>query len=269
MTGALTPSIPAFALGAVIAACAAAAWLTRDGRLPSLAAGALSGLAALLAARWSGQPPAVTLPAVAAVTGLVGGLAGALDMFLRRRNEVGRGLDPPVLLHQVAVLGLIVGVAAIAQPPFAVELPVGPLGGTPSLVPALISVALGLVAVSVLTRPGIDALPAAGRWAVAGVLLAVVAVPAAGLLSGQRLDPSNIGVPAAIAAGVADPLGLSLRGLAVALAAGASPARILLWAALLAGSEVALRTVGVGFALLPLAALLALGVATRVRTAGA
>ena len=269
MTGVLTASIPGLALGAVIAACAAAAWLTEDERLPGFGAGALAGLAALIAARWSTQPAVITVPAVAALTGAAGAVAGMSDLLLRRRQDAG-GIVPPVsLLRQVAVLALLLGLAAIAQPPFAVELPVGPLGGTPRTVPALIAVLLGLAALYALTRPGVSVLPLAVRWAVAGAAVAIVTIPAAGLLNAQRLDPSNIGVPAAIAAGVADPFGLAVRALAVALAGGSAPSRILLWSALLAGGEVALRSVGAGLALLPVTVILALGIATRVRTAGA
>ena len=232
MGSALNAAAPALALGGVLSACAAAALALGGERRPHLGAGALAGLAALLAARW-GLAPVLAGAAAVVLTAGAGLVAGGLDARAGRR-------DAPPLLADAAVLGLLVGLGALARPPAVPDLPGAPLGGVAGVVPSAVAAVLGIVAAVVVLRS--RAWPRSARWALAGAVLAGVMLPVAGLGAAGGLDPARVGVPTAVALTVADPFALALRGAAVGLLARGDFRLVVLVAFGLAAAETVLRS---------------------------
>lgn len=177
--------------------------------MPSIALGGLGGAVAVLAGRLTSLPT----PAAVVVLVAAGAAAGAGGFLLdRRARDVDAPAWPPVLLADVAVLGLALGIAALLRPLAAIELPLGPLGGLASTSGAVIACITGLVLAFV-----IGALPVGDRrnivgWAAAVAATAVVVGLGSGSLSvrGEALVP---------AFGVPDVIGLSLRAAAVGVVA--------------------------------------------------
>ncbi len=243
--------VPGLALGGVLAVTAVVAATAGHGGAPHLGVGALPGVAALAAGRTLTISPVVATVAAVVVTAVVALAAQRLDVRVRTARSP---LATPPWLADVAVLGLLVGVGSLLRPALAVDLPVGPLGGAPSTGAGATGAVLGLAGAFALRARRLRALPASAWWALAGTVIAVAAVPAAGVLGG-----ASQGLAAAFA--VADPAGLALRAAAVAVVARRDPLAACGWGLGVGLAETLVRTVSPlsGAALLPAIAAAAAG----------
>ena len=192
------------ALAGVLAVAGTAAGRFSVG-FPSIAVGGLGTAVAVLAARLTSLPT----PAALVVLGAAGAGIGTAGFLLERRvRDVDAPAWPPVLLAEVAVLGLALGVAALLRPLAAIELPLGPLGGLASTSGAVIACISGVgLAFAVGALPSGDRRNLVG-WAAGVAATAVVLAVGSGSLSvrGEALVP---------AFGVPDVIGVALRAAAV------------------------------------------------------
>jgi hypothetical protein len=176
---------------------------------PAFGLPALGAAGAVLAGRLGALP---TAPALVLVT-VTGAVAGVLGFALDRRvRTLDAPVWPPALLPEVAVLALGLGLAAVARPLTAIELPLGPLGGLASTSGAVVACGVGIVLAF-----GVGALPVGDRrrvlgWAASAAATAVVVAVGSGAVAvrGEALVP---------AFGIPDVAGLALRAAAVGVLA--------------------------------------------------
>jgi hypothetical protein len=264
----LAALLPGVALGGVLAVAGAWSRLARGAELPHLGVGALAGALALVAARLA-APPTSPRPVTVLVVAVAGaGLAALLALLDRRVRAVagsgsGRPGGPP-LVADVAVLAAVVGAVALVRPAIAVPLPFGPLGGQPGAPAAIAAALLGVGGAVLLGTAAVRRIRPVLRWAVAGALLGLVVVPAAGTLTPAALAFGGI-------IGLPDTAGLALRAAAVGLAArrDAADAVAAGFGLGLAESALAALIPLGGAALVPTVVALAVGLVIHVRDRGA
>ena len=176
--------------------------------MPHLGVAGLGAGVAVIAGRLTSLP----WPVAVAVVVLAGAVAGVLGGLIdRRARAVDAPVWPPALLPDVAVLALGVGVATLARPAAAIELPLGPLGGLASTGAAVAACGVGVAGALLLA-----ALPVHRRrlpaWLLAGALTAAAMALGAGSVAirGEALVP---------AFGIPDVIGVAVRAAAVGVVA--------------------------------------------------
>ena len=239
-----------FALAGVLAVAGTGAGrLSR--RMPHIGVGAVGAAAAVIAARLTTAPAPVRLLAVVAA----GAVAGCLACLLERRvREVDAPVWPPALLAEVAVLGLALGIAGLARPATALDLPLGPLGGLSTMMGSTIAGIAGITFALIATAAGIVRREMLLWAVVAGGTAAALAFGAGAVALQSEAIVATFGIP--------DVAGLALRAAAVGVFA-----RRGLWPGILAAlvlgvaESVARSQFSTGeAALLPAVAVLAWGV---------